>query len=289
MFRHALKYLVAPFVTAALVVGFAPAITASAAPAASAAIVAAAPDCSVQEAALVASATKAKELIAALKSAKERVAKARKALRAADGAKATKKAARKLKQAKAAKRFALSRKNRPWPRCAPTSRSTRPARQAPTPIPTRIPTPTPPGVRFSPSATWVSRKPSATPWTGCPCPVGSVEPARSRRCVTSACRQAICAAATGLPLPGGASAIQPLCDVGLPQGICDVATGALNVGSLPIPAGLPGLPGFAFPGIPEVPGLDLLIGLLSPITGVLPLGTICGLIDIPIVCDLVAP
>jgi hypothetical protein len=28
---------------------------------------------------------------------------------------------------------------------------------------------------------------------------------------------------------------------------------------------------------------------LAPVTGTLPLATVCGTIDIPIVCDLVAP
>ncbi len=68
-----------------------------------------------------------------------------------------------------------------------------------------------------------------------------------------------------------------------------MASGSLDVGSLPIPAGLPGLGDFAFPGIPDVAGLDLLIGLLAPVTGTLPLGTVCGALDIPLVCDLVAP
>lgn len=98
--------------------------------------------------------------------------------------------------------------------------------------------------------------------------------------------QAICDAATNVPtLPGGDNPLQALCDAGLPQGICDLANGQVGVDTLPIPGGLPGLP--AFPGVPEVPGLDALLALLAPITGQLPLGTVCATLDIPVVCDLV--
>lgn len=99
--------------------------------------------------------------------------------------------------------------------------------------------------------------------------------------------QAICdSAATGVPsLPGADNPIQALCDAGLPQGICDLANGQVGVDTLPIPGGLPGLPDF--PGVPEFSGLDTLLALLAPITGQLPLGTVCATLDIPVVCDLV--
>ncbi|MDQ4055479.1 MAG: hypothetical protein M3237_22690 [Actinomycetota bacterium] len=82
---------------------------------------------------------------------------------------------------------------------------------------------------------------------------------------------------------------QPVCDIGLPQGICDVASGGMVVGSLPIPAGPPGIPELGFPGIPDVPGLDTLIALLAPVPGSLRLGTVRDAIDVPIVSDFVAP
>ncbi len=291
MFRHAMKYLLAACVTVTLVASFAPAGAATAAespPSASA-------DCSGERAVLITTATKAKKRIAQLEKAKNRVAKARKALRKSERARSTDKASKQLKQARAAKRTATVRQQRAmaqvrlalarYQACengTGTGPSTGPT---PAPGPDADPTPGP----LQPICDAGLPQAICAALDGLPLPGGAGGASPIQPLCDAGLPQAICAAATGLPLPGGASAIQPLCNAGLPQGICDVAAGTLNAGSLPIPAGLPGLPAFAFPGVPDVSGLDLLIGLLSPVTGVLPLGTICATIDIPIVCDLVTP
>ena len=283
MFRHAMKCALTGFVTAALIVGFAPATASAGAPATTVAA-AAAPDCTAERDAVVAAAQVARQRIANLTRSNRAVAKARVALRKADGARQTAKAHKSLRAAKAEKRIAVSRKKR----------SIDVLRAAVTQL-TTCQNSGGGGGGVGAAGALQPVCDLGLPQVICdaldalPLPGGAGGTSPAQPLCDAGLPQPICDAATGLPLPGGASAIQPLCDAGLPQGICDIASGAVDVDSLPIPPGLPQLPAFEFRGIPEVAGLDLLIGLLAPVTGSLPLSALCEAIDVPIVCDLVAP